>query len=454
MVDLIELLAAAPSIARNSRNPNPKIKKWLLSFFIRMRERSVLELYNFKSLLRNTQSKGFSPVCALNTNARKGPIIVAVGCVSEVKSNSGNSFEKLRQFRAENPDWLFGYFSYDLKNEIEKLSSYNSDEHGVPDMHFFIPELIFITEDDHTEVLVHPDAKINVSELGEPDAAESDQLLNVHVSSAFTKDQYVTQIRSLQNHIQLGNIYEVNFCNEFAGYGTINPIETYFKLNEETLAPFSAYYKQNGHYLLCGSPERFIKKEGNKVVSQPIKGTAPRGINEADDEILRANLLSSEKERAENIMITDLVRNDLSKNANNSSVHVDELCGAYSYKTVHQLVSTVGCTVGDKTDPIDIIKGAFPMGSMTGAPKVRAMELIEEHESFKRGIYSGSVGYFKPNGDFDFNVVIRSILYNEKTGYISCPVGGAITAKSDPEKEYEETLVKAQAMLKVLGSNG
>jgi para-aminobenzoate synthetase component 1 len=202
--------------------------------------------------------------------------------------------------------------------------------------------------------------------------------------------------------------------------------------------------------MLSASPERFVKKVGSKVISQPIKGTARRSSDKEEDERIKAELTRDPKERSENIMIVDLVRNDLSKTALKGSVRVEELCKAYTFQQVHQLISTVVSEVSEKIDVVDIIISLFPMGSMTGAPKISAMEIIEELEETKRGLYSGAVGYFSPNNDFDFSVVIRSILYHKKEKYVSFSVGGAITAQSEIEKEYNECMLKAEAMKKAL----
>ena len=190
-----------------------------------------------------------------------------------------------------------------------------------------------------------------------------------------------------------------------------------------------------------------MKKTGDKLMTQPIKGTAKRHTDKAEDELLKQALMADPKERAENVMIVDLVRNDLSKVATKNSVFVDELCGIYSFETVHQMVSTVSCQLKENTTIKEILRATFPMGSMTGAPKVSAMQLIEEFEDFKRGIYSGSIGYIDPQGDFDFNVVIRSLFYNKAKKTMTCDVGGAITIQSDPEKEYEECLTKVKRIL-------
>jgi para-aminobenzoate synthetase component 1 len=256
-------------------------------------------------------------------------------------------------------------------------------------------------------------------------------------------------VNFLKEHIQQGNIYEVNFCQEYYAENVDIPFEldAYFKLNQLTLAPNSAFMQWDEYMVLCGSPERFLKKGGTRLTSQPIKGTAARGENEQEDEANKKALFSDKKERSENIMIVDLVRNDLSRIAEPNSVQVDELCGIYTFETVHQMISTVSCEVKKDIQLTDILKATFPMGSMTGTPKLRAMELIEETESFKRGLYSGSIGYITPDGDFDLNVVIRSFLYNKNEKYLSCSVGSAITIKSDPEKEYEECQIKVKRLM-------
>lgn len=255
----------------------------------------------------------------------------------------------------------------------------------------------------------------------------------------------------MQQHIALGDIYEANFCQEFYAENTqIEPLSTFWRLNVISEPPFACFLKINRHFLLSASPERYLQRKGNTVISQPIKGTAKRSQNPEKDEQLKTELKQNPKERSENVMIVDLVRNDLSHFATKGSVKVTELCKVYTFKQVHQLISTIEATVNENTSSVDLIRSTFPMGSMTGAPKVSAMKIIEQLEATKRGLYSGAVGYFAPNGDFDFNVVIRSILYNAERQYVSFSVGSAITAKSAAEREYDECLIKAKAMRKVL----
>jgi len=243
----------------------------------------------------------------------------------------------------------------------------------------------------------------------------------------------------------------MNFCQEFFNENVkVNPATLYIKLCEISPVPFSCFYKVGNKFLCGASPERFLKKVGSKIISQPIQGTSKKGRSKIENSVIAKELFSNEKERSENIMIVDLVRNDLSRTAKKQSVKVEELCGIYEFPQVFQMVSTVTSELSDNHNFTDVIKNAFPMGSMTGAPKIRAMELIEKYEKTKRGLYSGSVGYVTPSQDFDFNVVIRSFQYNAETKYLSFITGGAITIKSYPEKEYEECLIKAKGLLEVL----
>jgi para-aminobenzoate synthetase component 1 len=256
-------------------------------------------------------------------------------------------------------------------------------------------------------------------------------------------------VKKLQQHILKGDCYEICFCQEFFAEDVqIDPFTVFKKLSDISPNPFSVFYKTGEKFLMCASPERFLKKTNNTIISQPIKGTLKRSGLADDDE---KNLLkNNEKERAENIMIVDLVRNDLSKICEEDSVFVKEFLEIYSFPQVHQMISTIEGTLTENISLSDIVYATFPMGSMTGAPKRKVLELLEKYEKTKRGLFSGSVGYISPGGDFDFNVVIRSILYNEKNRYLSISSGSAITWKSDAEKEYEECLVKIEGIKKAL----
>ncbi|MCK5171257.1 MAG: anthranilate synthase component I family protein [Bacteroidales bacterium] len=383
--------------------------------------------------------------------------LAGLGSIKEIIGKESSGFKDLIKLKAETKDWLFGFFTYDLKNELENLESKNIDELIFPAIHFFSPEIVILSKDSTVTFLYYENQYSEkeifsiIHKIESIDLKVTDQETSpVQLEQRFHKDEYTKTVKKLKNHIQRGDIYEINFCHEFYSKTTIDPINIYSKLKEISPTPFSCYYKLDDKYLISASPERFLKKIKNKIISQPIKGTIKRGLNEKEDFYLKDKLFNDPKERAENIMIVDLVRNDLSRTAKKGSVKVEELYGIYSFSQVHQMISTVVSEVENNTDIIEIIKNAFPVGSMTGAPKIRAMQLIEEYEKTKRDLYSGSVGFITPDNDFDFNVVIRSILYNQKKNYVSFTVGGAITSLADPEKEYEECMVKAEAMMRVL----
>ncbi|MFN3968384.1 anthranilate synthase component I family protein [Flavobacterium sp.] len=380
--------------------------------------------------------------------------VLAVDAFTSIKTDHHNAFEDLKQYQQQTKDWLFGYLAYDLKNDTEALQSKNFDGLDFPDLFFFQPKKLFLFKGDELEIhyLRMCDDEI------ESDFAEivtylqpTTYNLQPKINQRISKENYLAKVTEMLSHIHRGDIYEANFCMEFyAENAKIDSLDIYQKLNNISHPPFAAYFKNNHQYLLCASPERYLRKDGNKVISQPIKGTAKRYIDEVLDENAKTNLAQNPKERSENIMIVDLVRNDLAHTATKGSVEVEELCGIYSFEQLHQMISTVVSTVDHSTSPIEILRTTFPMGSMTGAPKISAMKIIEELEETKRGLYSGAVGYFTPNNDFDFNVVIRSILYNVESEYLSFSVGSAITSQAVPELEYEECLLKAKAMFEVL----
>lgn len=400
----------------------------------------------------------FKTVCYLDTN--KHPTfyhdyecLIAADAVRHFYFKK-NAFEELKKFYEKEKSWLFGFFTYDLKNQVEKLCSANFDGLGFPMIHFFEPKyLIEIQKDKILFHLHRNDARKIFEEIsvistsGETKKTEAIKNLTPRIS----RGDYLKNVRKIRKHIIEGDVYEMNYCQEFFAENVlINPEKIFEDLNKISRAPFSCYYKLNDQYLLCASPERFLKKNGNQLISQPIKGTIKRGKNKMEDYRLKNQLFHDEKERVENIMIVDLVRNDLARSSKPGSVKVKELFGIHSFKQVHQMISTITAELRKDVHFIDAIKNAFPMGSMTGAPKIMVMKLIEQYEKTKRGLYSGSVGYITPQGDFDFNVVIRSIIYNEAQQYLSIQAGGAIVYDSIPEKEFEECLLKAQAMKDVL----
>ena len=382
--------------------------------------------------------------------------VLAVDAFTAIQTDYSNAFDKLKEYYSTTNDWIFGYLTYDLKNDTESLKSNNDDNLQFPDLYFFQPKKIFLIKGNEVEIhylkAVDDEFEADLKAIKQSKKIKIEEPKSaIKIKLKIHKDEYFNKVNKVLEHIYRGDIYEANFCQEFyAKNTTIKPLETYNKLNAISNSPFATFLKIRNNYLLSASPERYIKKNGSKVISQPIKGTAKRDTDYIMDTVLKNDLVSDQKERSENIMIVDLVRNDLSQTAQKGSVKVEELCKIYSFDQVHQMISTVVSEVSETTNPIDIIKTTFPMGSMTGAPKISAMKIIETLEETKRGLYSGSVGYLTPKGDFDFNVVIRSILYNESEKYVSYSVGGAITAKSNPLNEYEECLVKAKAMRTVL----
>lgn len=388
----------------------------------------------------------------LNNNS--GYQLLAISSKDSTNYIEGEDFEKLDNFLSVNQEsYVFGFLTYDLKNKIERLESKNTSRIDFPGYYFFVPEILVRVEEDKTITYLRgEESEENNTAIEAFLSNQKNHTANkIHLKESFNKETYLDKVESLKRHIQEGDIYEVTFCQEFFSENvTINPVSTYFRLNSITNAPFSCYLQFEDKHLISGSPERFIKRTKNKLISQPIKGTARRSVDPKEDGRIKEELFENEKERSENVMIVDLVRNDLSKIAEKNSVTVDELFGVYSFNTVHQLISSISASLKEEVFFSDIIKALFPMGSMTGAPKIRAMELIDKYETFKRGLFSGSVGYIEPGGNFDFNVIIRSILYDQTARVLSCPVGGAITIQSDPEQEYEECLLKVKALADVL----
>ena len=379
---------------------------------------------------------------------------IAVDAFTSLKTDYKNAFEDLKQYQQISNDWLFGYLSYELKNDIEDLNSQNFDGLGFADLFFFQPKKIFIFNQNQLQMqyLHLCDDEID-SDLLEIQAYVKKESIasKVVLNQQITKDTYVSKVKKILEYIQQGAVYETTFCMSFfAENCDINPLEKFQKLNEISKAPFSVFLKTKNHYLLSASPERYLKKNNDLLVSQPIKGTSKRFVDKIEDQNSKIQLASDQKERSENIMITDLVRNDLSRTAQKGTVLVTELCKVYPFEQVHQMISTITSRLDPKYSAIDAIKTTFPMGSMTGAPKIAAMQIIDSLEENRRGLFSGAVGYFDPNSNFDFNVVIRSILYNKENKFLSFSVGSAITAMSDPEKEYQECLLKAKALRRVL----
>lgn len=425
------------------------MKRQFTSYLIDDLDFFKIQLLNF--------GKKFSNFCFLDNHNydfdKSFECLAAFGVSNSITAHEKCTLGHIDDFIKSNRDWVFGHLSYDLKNEIEHLTSDNPDGIGFPVFHFFVPEIV-VTLSQSLVTIGVPEryqAKTIFDEISRS-IPDGNSFAKPELLSRFSRDEYLETVKKLQQHILKGDCYEICFCQEFYSPDTqINPLNVFKKLNLLSPNPFSAFYKTDKKYLLCASPERFLKRTGEEIISQPIKGTSKRSANDVRNDEEETNLLlSDEKERSENIMIVDLVRNDLSKICEEGSVSVKEYLKIHSFPQVHQMISTIAGELRDDVSFTDIISATFPMGSMTGVPKKRVMELIERYEKSKRGLFSGSVGYINPEGGFDFNVVIRSILYNEITHYLSIQAGSAITWKSDPEKEYEECNIKITALQKAL----
>jgi para-aminobenzoate synthetase component 1 len=413
-----------------------------------------LKLFKEKAL---QWASAFEVFTYLDSNSFTGPYskfetLIAAGAKHYIRCDAGNAFEQLDNFRKRHTGFVLGFLSYDLKNETEDLASANPDHLHFPQLYFFVPEHLLLIKGDEVEILSDAAATL-FEEIQKQEILPPPAFANITIRSRFNRDEYIKTVKTIQQHIIRGDIYETNFCQEFyADNCLIEPVPVFTELNRVSPTPFSACFKLGDKYIISASPERYLARRGEQLISQPIKGTAKRSADKAEDERLKNELKNHPKEQQENVMIVDLVRNDLTRAAKPGTVQVEELFGIYSFEQVHQMISTVTCIKDDALTDVQAIRNTFPMGSMTGAPKVNAMRLMEQYERTKRGVYSGAIGYFGPDGDFDFNVVIRTILYNAANNYLSFQVGSAITHNADPEKEYEECLLKAKAIFEVLGA--
>lgn len=379
--------------------------------------------------------------------------LVAVGAWRFIRQDAGAALLSLSSFLQEEKDWVFGHLGFGLKAETMNSFSALPDPIGFPDLYFFVPEHLLLVTPDKLKISSYSmDADELMGQIASIINPPSVVSSVPFFAPAMTAAAYKKSIEQLQAHIHRGDCYEINFCQEFRSeQAVIDPLQVFQELVAVSPNPFSVYYKWNERYLLCASPERFFRLEGNTLWSQPIKGTSPRYPQDPVlDRASAALLATSQKERAENVMVVDLVRNDLSKVCVPGTVVVDELFGVHSFPQVHQLVSTIRGELEEERTVVDIIQACFPMGSMTGAPKKKVLDLIERYEQIQRGLFSGAVGYIQPSGDADFNVVIRSLLYNADQQYLSCQVGSGITWYADAEQEYDECLLKAAAIRKAL----
>lgn len=382
--------------------------------------------------------------------------LLAVGARRSISIPSA-SLDALKEMQqAIAGEWWFGILGYDLKNAFERLHSQNDDFLGLPDLYLFCPLWVFERRKEGIFCLSG-----SLEDFLREHRTWSDKhtytgaVCDVGKIACNTdRADYKQTVEAIREDIRNGEIYEMNYCIEFRAEATLSsPFALFEALNERSPMPFAAFARLGGYYVLSASPERYMQRQGNRLVSQPIKGTARRGSTPEEDETLRRQLLNSEKERAENMMIVDLVRNDLARVGVPGTVEVEELFGIYTFRRLHQMVSTIGVQLSPHASLLDCLAATFPMGSMTGAPKVRAMELIEHYEKQKRGWYSGALGYVTPQGDFDWNVLIRTIFYNDHSRRLSFQVGSAITYDASPEQEWAECLLKAEAMREVLQAN-
>lgn len=383
-------------------------------------------------------ASSFSTVCIFNSNEFKDPfgsisLLIAVGKQAEFKSNGIVDFEALQGFIDRNDEKIIpGYLTYDLE------------------AYFFIPECLISFE--RSAVTITADDPERIIQEIEATAVKYDDLgFKGEVKVRMSRAEYGHAFNKMKDHIVRGDIYEVNLCQEFYTEDAhLNGFIAYRELNRISPTPFSCFFKHDDLSIISASPERFLAKKGNKIISQPIKGTAPRGKTQGEDDQIIKTLRTNPKEISENIMIVDLVRNDLTISAQPGTVKVDELLGVYSFNQVHQLISTISCIAKPGLGSMEAIKNTFPPGSMTGAPKISAMKLIDQYEKSKRGLYAGSIGYFNGKNEFDFNVVIRTLIYDSKKETLSFHVGGAVTLLANEEEEYQECLLKASAINQIL----
>ncbi|QEK11031.1 aminodeoxychorismate synthase component I [Crassaminicella thermophila] len=387
---------------------------------------------------------------------------------------NGDPLEKLREilssykmdYKTDLPfiGGAVGYLGYDLCHHIEKLPRHAVDDVNIPDCYIGLYDGIIIIDHQKEEVFASalgiksPEEEtiqkiINTIKAGEEKGVNIKIPKNnkpINLKSNFKKEDYIKAINKIKSYIKAGDIYQANMTQRFECDLQITPFELYAKLREINPAPFASYIDFGEGQIVSSSPERFIQIKNRIIETRPIKGTRPRGKTPTEDIKNREELLSSEKDKAELLMIVDLERNDLGKVSKTGTVEVTELFHLEEYATVYHLVSTIIGKMKDDCDVIDCIKATFPGGSITGAPKIRSMEIIDELEPTQRNIYTGSIGYIGFNGDTDLNIVIRTILCKNQKAYFQ--VGGGIVWDSDAELEYEETLHKAKALIKALES--
>lgn len=381
------------------------------------------------------------------------------------------AYSRISEFVGTAHGRCFGWVAYDQLRAHPLLDLPPQTESAVrlPVVHWIEPEGILEFKGCGPSAAIHwlsaPDvavAQLAEEAIRQPQTNRTQSEVNPKRFgiSSLSHGQYVSAFQKVQSHIQRGDVYELNLCREISGNldGPWDANAAFERLVDATSAPFSARLSWSQTDILCASPERFLRRRGHRLISQPIKGTAPRHPDPKQDQAIAEALRTDKKERAENVMITDLVRNDLSQVALPKTVTVEELCGIHSFRNVHQMVSTVSCEVRPDVLFEDILTAAFPMGSMTGAPKIRAMEITAEVEPVQRGLYSGTMGWAEPNGtggvgDFDLNVVIRTAMIDRASDRWGVHVGGAITSLARADFEWAETQLKANAVLNALDAH-
>ncbi|MBM3432292.1 MAG: anthranilate synthase component I family protein [Bacteroidetes bacterium] len=379
------------------------------------------------------------------------PHQLALGVARSFELGMDGSLNDLDAFLCSSEIGYVVQIGYGLKDHLEKLPSRHLDPIGFPDLYVFEPVVRIQLLGDRIHIWAPDAAAVWEQILAGRDRLSSTEIPSIDFQPRSSRAQYREALEQVLSHIRRGDCYELNYCQEFYAAGVqLDPVTVYERLCAVVQAPFASFYRNKHRWMMGASPERFLKKQGDRVESRPMKGTAPRDIHPSVDSELAQALQESPKDRSENIMVVDLVRNDLSRVSKKGTVRVEALCALHSFPQVHQLVSTVSGQLRSGTGFRNILEACFPMGSMTGAPKVRVMELTDRYEYSARGLYSGSVGYLEPNGDFDLNVVIRSLQYNASSGYLSYHVGSGITAYSDPEKEWEECLWKSRGIREAL----
>lgn len=404
------------------------------------------------------------PLCCLDSNGNEQDpygryrFVIGIGAQATLRvDRTSNAFKAWRTFVQQHRDqWCLSYLSYELKDEVEDLTSNNAATQTFPVLHSFVPMYtIALSRGGRWEL--HNNGPLTDAELwhqwaNTPLPSPTVPVAPITLQPRITKADYLKAVQAVQDQIREGSVYELNFCQELYAEGVqLDPLATFERLNAIAATPFAAYYRHDQYHALCGSPERFLCQRGQQIIAQPIKGTRRRGQTPEEDAALKAALAASEKDRAENIMIVDLMRNDITKVCQTGTIQVPELFGIYGFERVWQMISTVTGTLRPECTGLDALQAAFPIGSMTGAPKVSSLRWIEALEVVQRGLYAGAIGYIHPDGDLDFNVVIRSLLYDAERAYASCHVGGAIVYDSDPLAEYEECWIKAQTVLEALG---